>query len=191
MPALPPHDDEPAVVDNEEEDVILALQDAHSTVIIRTVQQRTQEQLSNQKVKVGFHHGHFNTLLSMWMYPKGLTVIHFQLARLWLMGSKKEHVPALRRLSTTLVAHFDPRGKIRSPMKFVMCEVVYLSWLEGVWHEGRWTSGAVTTMLSTIWRHLEPYLCTLTTTNDRVSDKKAAESRSPGARCTISCAREA
>ena len=105
------------------------------------------------------------------MYPKGLTVI--QLARLWLVGSEKEHVPALRRLSAALVAHFDPRGRIKSRMNFVMREVEYLARLEGVWHKGRWTSGAVTTMWSTIWRHLEPYLCTLTTTNGRVSDEKS------------------
>ena len=136
VPALPPHNDEPAVnvLDNKEEDVILALRDAHSTVATRAVQRRTQKQLSNRTVKVGFHHGHFNLLSLMWVYPKGLTVI--QLARLWLIGSEKEHVPSLRRLSAALVAHFDPRGRIKSRMKFVMREVEYLARLKGVWHEG-------------------------------------------------------
>ena len=56
VPALPPHDKEPAVnVLDKEEDVVLALQDAHSIVTgwrsgARFVQQLTQDQLSNRTV---------------------------------------------------------------------------------------------------------------------------------------------
>ena len=94
------------------------------------------------------------------------------LARLWLNGSKKKHVLALQKLSTALVAHFDPRGRIKSEMNFVTHEVEYLARLERVWHQGRWNLGAVTTMWSTMLHHLEPYLCTLTKKNGRASDKK-------------------
>ena len=59
LPALPPHDDEPAPdVLNEAEDVVLALKDVHFTVTSRRsrarfIQQRTQEQLANRTVKAG------------------------------------------------------------------------------------------------------------------------------------------
>ena len=66
MLALPPHNNEQAVNvwDDKEKDVVLALQDAHFTVIMRCIQQHTQEQLSNLAVKFGFQHGHFNPLPS-------------------------------------------------------------------------------------------------------------------------------
>ena len=92
---------------------------------------------------------------------------------LWLIGSEKEHVPALKKLKLALLAHFDPAGRVRSRMKFVMREVEHLARLEGVWLEGHWNSAAVITMWSTIWRYLEPYLRTLTKKNGKVSDDKS------------------
>ena len=185
VPTLPPYDDEPAadlgygdgfVSDDEEEDVVIALEEAQPTdtsrrTRARFVQQRTQEQLAKRKIKVGYHHGHFNPLPASWRFPKGLTVI--QLVHLWLVGSEKEHVPALKKLKPSLLAHFDPAGRVRSRMKFVMREVEHLARLEGVWLEGNWTSAAVITMWSTIWRYLEPYLRTLTKKNGKVSDDKS------------------
>ena len=79
-----------------------------------------------------------------WKYPKGLTVI--QLTRLWVIGSEKEHTPALGKMKISLVAHFDPRGRVRLHMKFVMHEAKYLARLEGVWLKGRPSSSIVTTM---------------------------------------------
>ena len=99
-----------------------------------------------------------------------------QLIHLWLIGSEKEHVPALHKLSLFLVGHFDRGGKIRSKMKLVMREVEHFACLVGVWLEGRWTVPAVTKIWLKIWRHLEPYLRTVTTRKDgEVTDKKSRQ----------------
>ena len=95
-----------------------------------------------------------------------------QLIHLWLVGSEKESVPALHKLSFSLVGHFDRGGKIRSKMKLVMREVEHFSRLEGVWLEGRWTAPAVTKMWSTIWLYLKPYLRTLTRKKDDKESNK-------------------
>ena len=71
-PPLPPFDDEPAsalgdaegFVSDEEEDVVLELDRLERLAAqqARFVRQRTKEQLSSRKRKVGFHHGHFTVL---------------------------------------------------------------------------------------------------------------------------------
>ena len=50
VPTLPPHDDAPAAnaLDDKEEDAVLALHDAHSTMTTRCVQQHTNKRLSAQ-----------------------------------------------------------------------------------------------------------------------------------------------
>ena len=59
-------------------------------------------------------------------------------------------------------------------MKVVMRRVKHFAQLKGVLLEGRWTAPAVTTMWSTIWRHLEPYLRTVTTCKDgKVTNEKS------------------
>ena len=167
--ARSPFDDLPEVgdgggcVSGDEDDVVIALDEPermapnkHS----RIVKQHTQEQLSSRTLKVGYHHGRFNPLPASWRYPKGLTII--QLMNLWLIGSKTEHVPPLRKLSHDLIKHFDKKGKTRHKMKIVMGEVEHFARLEGVWLEVCWTEPAVTRMWSTIWPHLEPHLRTQT-----------------------------
>ena len=83
--------------------------------------------------------------------------------------------PPLQKLNTALISHFDKIGKTKSKMKMVISEVDYFARLEGVWQENCWTKSAVTTMWSTIWHHLEPYLRTITTReNDDMTGKRAA-----------------
>ena len=68
LSAILPHNNEPSInVSDEERYVVLALQDAHSTVISKRswahfVQKHIQEQLSNHTVKVGYHHNHSKPL---------------------------------------------------------------------------------------------------------------------------------
>ena len=93
-----------------------------------------------------------------------------------MLGLDEEHAPVLQKLNLSLVGHFDKGGKVRSKMKLVMREVEHFARLEGVWLEVRWTVPAVTKMWSTIWRHLEPYLRTVTTRKDgKVTDKKSRQ----------------
>ena len=72
-PSLPPLEDEPApdledvggFVSDDEEDVVLELErPGGSAARTRFVRQRTQEQLSRRRLKIGFHHGHFSPLPS-------------------------------------------------------------------------------------------------------------------------------
>jgi hypothetical protein len=180
----PPHDDLPEIgesggfiSDEDEDDVVLLLDEPERMSPkkrARIIQQRTQEQLSVRKLKVGFHHGKFNPLPASWRYPPGLTLI--QLIHLWLIGSPKEHVPPFRKIPTSLIAHFDKQGKVKSKMNIVMREVEYFARKEGVWLEGRWTSPAVTKMWSTIWPLIEPNLRTLTRCeNGEISDEKSRQ----------------
>ena len=182
--ALGPHDDVLElgesggfISDEEEEDIVLLLDEPERMPPkkrARIIQQRTQEQLSSRNLKVGFHHGKFNPLPASWRYPPGLTLI--QLINLWLMGSPNEHVPQLRKIPTSLLAHFDNEGRTRSKMKMLMREVEHFARIEGVWTEGRWTSPAVTRMWSTIWPHIEPNLRTLTKRkNGEISDEKSRQ----------------
>ena len=122
--------------DDEEEDIVLALDEPEHMPPrkrARIIRDRTQEQLSNRKMKCGYHHGLFNPLPSSWTYPKGMTVI--QLMNLWLIGSPRESVPPLGKLKTVVISHFDARGKVKSKMKTVMNEIQHLAELEGVWLE--------------------------------------------------------
>ena len=179
-----PHDDLPElgesggfISDEGEEDMILLLDEPERMPPkkrARIIQQRTQEQLTSRKLKVGYHHGKFNPLPASWRYPPGLTLI--QLINLWLIGSPKEHVPQLRKIPTSLLTHFDKRGKTRSKMKVVMREVEHFARIEGVWLEARWTSPAVTKMWSMIWPHIEPSLRTLTQHKDgEITDEKSRQ----------------
>ena len=65
---VPSHDSEPPVnVSDEERDIVLALQNAHSTVTSKRsrahfVQKHVQEQSSNHTIKFGYHHSHSKPL---------------------------------------------------------------------------------------------------------------------------------
>ena len=76
-------------------------------------------------------------------------------------------------------------------MKFIMWEVEYLAQLKGVWLEERWDSVTVNTMCSTIWRHLKPFLHTLTCKATKYWMKGAAGGSFPGRRSTSSYSRTA
>ena len=131
---------------DEEENVVLELDrpERLADQQARFVWQRTKEQLSSRKMKVGFHHGHFNVLPASWRYPHTLTVI--QLINIWLIGMEKEHVPPLRKINSIHVEHFDKGRRIYSKMKKVMLQVEQFARLEGVWLQGGWTAAAVPTM---------------------------------------------
>ena len=73
----------------------------------RIIMQRTNEQMRNRVLTMGFHHGQLTPLPSSWVYPTGLTVIN--LMTLWLLGNRREKVPPLRLLSPKYVLHFDKR----------------------------------------------------------------------------------
>ena len=154
-----------ASADAEEEDVERQLLDDPAARMCprkraRIVERRTREQLAGRKIRVGFHHGHFNPLPASWKMPKRLTVL--QLANLWLVGCEREHVPPLRKLSAVHLHHIDPKGKTRSRMRFVMGEMEYFAKLEHVWLErGCWDAAAVTKMWSAVWPHLDTYLRTV------------------------------
>ena len=109
--AAEPPANEAGFVSDEEEDVVLEvdrpLTKKRRDAIIR---ERTAKQIKRRKVTVGYHHGRFNVLPSSWRYPKGGTVI--QLITLWLIGNKKEHVQALRKINNCDVAHFDKGGRM-------------------------------------------------------------------------------
>ena len=66
------------LVEEEEEDVVLELDKParmppHKCA--RIINERTQQQLANQNMKLGFHHGPFSPLPASWRYPKGLTAV--------------------------------------------------------------------------------------------------------------------
>ena len=184
-PSPPPFDDPGTlqhdvgycVSDNDEQDIILELDEPERMAPAkraRIIKAHTKEQLASRKIKVGFHHGHFNPLPASWKIPKGLTVI--QLVSLWLVGSKNDHVPPLRKLSPLLMKHVDKKGKIRSRMKLVMGEIEYFARLKDVWLNCGWTSATVTKMWSTIWPLIDPYLRTQTVhKNGTTSEEKSRQ----------------
>ena len=140
----------------------------------RIIKQATKEQIASRKIKVGFHHGHFNPLPASWKIPKGLTVI--QLMNLWLVGSENEHVPPFRKLTRGLLKHIDKGSRMRSQMKTVMGEVEYFARRDNVWLDRGWTGVAVTKMWSTIWPLLDPHLRTQTTRSDGgISEAKSRQ----------------
>jgi hypothetical protein len=165
------------VSENEEQDIVLALDEpARMTPNkrARIIKQTTKEQIASRKIKVGFHHGHFNPLPASWKIPKGLTVI--QLVNLWLVGSEKEHVPPLRKIPRGLLQHIDKGSRMRSQMKTVMGEVEYFARRDDVWLDRGWTGVAVTKMWSTIWPRLDPHLRTQTTRSDGgISEAKSRQ----------------
>ena len=82
------------VLDNKKEDIVLGLDEPERMAPnnhARIIKELTTQQLASRKIKVGYHHGHFNPRLASWKLPKGLIVI--QLVNLWLVESKKEHPP--------------------------------------------------------------------------------------------------
>ena len=126
----------------------------------------------SRKLKVGYHHGKFNPLPASWRYPPGLTLI--QLINLWLIGSPKEHIPQLRKIPTSLLAHSDKYGKIRLKMKVVMHKVKHFAWIEGVWLEACWASTAVPKVWPTLWSHVKPKLRTLMQHNNgKITNEKS------------------
>ena len=151
------------LVSDEEDDVVLEvdqpLSKARREALIR---ERTAKQIKRRTVTVGYHHGRFNILPSSWRYPKGGTVI--QLITLWLIGNPKEHVQAFRRIKNCDVVHFDKKAYTISKMRRLMAEVERLGKIDGVWLERGWDSASITTLWSTIWPRLEPYLHTKTMT---------------------------
>ena len=165
------------VSDNEEHDIVLALDEPARMMPnkrARIIKQATKEQIASRKIKVGFHHGHFNPLPASWKIPKGLTVI--QLMNLWLVGSENEHVPPFRKLTRGLLKHIDKGSRMRSQMKTVMGEVEYFARRDNVWLDRGWTGVAVTKMWSTIWPLLDPHLRTQTTRSDGgISEAKSRQ----------------
>ena len=108
---LPRIEDKPApelkdaggFVSDDKEDVVFQLKRPEGLAQrARFVRQRTQDQLSRRRIKVGFHHGHFSSLPSPWRFLKAFTVI--QLINLWLNGAENEHVPPLQKLTPCLLA---------------------------------------------------------------------------------------
>ena len=184
VPVLPAFKDMIEVEDSgrleeeEEEDIVLELDEPARLPLLkraRIIKERTQQQLANRTMKVGFHHGQFSPLPASWRYPKGLTVI--QLINLWLIGSPKEHVPPLRKLDISLVRHIDKRGMARTKMKILMSQVEHFARIDDVWIDGRrWTAPDVTRMWSTIWPRLAPFLRTQTISkNGEVAMEKSRQ----------------
>ena len=69
--------------------------------------------------------------------------------------------------------HIDKKGKIRAKMTTVMSEIEYCSWQTNVWLNHGWTTAIVTTMWSTIWPLVDPYLRTQTVRkNGKTSEDK-------------------
>ena len=162
-----------AWADEEEEDVERELESDTTCPRerARLVERRTREQLARRRIKVGFHHGHFNPLPASWKLPKSLTVL--QLAHLWLVGCEREHVPPLRRLSAVHLHHIDPKGKSHSKMKIVMSEIEYFAKLEDAWLDrGGWNEAAVTKMWSAVWPHLDAYLRTVSGHKEMTLEKR-------------------
>ena len=150
-------------ISDEEVDIELELEDQEKLRLLEM--QRSKQLVKKRTQKVGFHHGHFNPLPVHWRIPKGMTVI--QLMNLWLVGSAKDSVPPLRKLSGIHLKHLDPRGRVRSKMRTLMTLVEKVARRENVWlKEKRWEGRHVTKMWSTIWPHLRPYLVTRTKTKD-------------------------
>ena len=150
----------------EEEDVTLTIEEDDSDgdngtrtsrKRAKLIRERTAGQLQQRKLKIGYHHGHWNPLPSSWVYPKGMTVI--QLCYLWLLENNKESVPPLRTLKPMLmlVKHFDKHATQYSKMKRVMGEVEKMGRLDHVW-EDKWLPETVNRLWSTVWPSLNIYL---------------------------------
>ena len=77
-------------------------------------------------------------------------------------------------MSPDYFAHFNKGSRNYSKVKQVMKLVDRVGRKEGVWQERRsdWDTGLVTTLWSTIWHRLDPYICTeALILNDRREDK--------------------
>ena len=158
----------------EEDDIILTLEEDNTdttttnnaarrqstTVEDAIVRKRTNEQMKRRTITMGNHHGGLNPLPSSWVYPKALPIIH--LMTLWLIGNQRENVPPLRMLEPRYVYHFDKKGRTLSEMKQVMEKIKEFGQESGVWlsNTSEWNGSTVTTLWSTIWGKLDPYLRT-------------------------------
>ena len=111
---------------------------------------------------------------SSWRFPNGFAVI--QLINMWLVGNPQENVPPLGWMLPDFFLHFDKQGRYFSKMKQVMRLVARLGRQEGVWHANHsdWDAVSITTLWSTIWYYLDPFLRTET---DKVNVKKEDKSR--------------
>ena len=82
-------------------------------------------------------------------------------------------MPPLRRLSLLLMRLIDKKGKIRLKISTVINEIEYLARRKNVWLDHGWTIATVTTMWSTIWLLVDPYLHTQTVRkNGKTSEDK-------------------
>ena len=138
----------------------------------RIVQERTSRQMSNRTVTMGHHHGQLNPLPSSWTYPKSITII--QLMNLWLIGIKDDKVPPLRMLAPKYVYHFDKNGRVLSKMNVIMRKIEEFGIEFNVWLAARqWDGGSITTLWSSIWEKLDPYLRTETRVGSSYSYEKS------------------
>ena len=138
------------------------------------VRRRTQQQLEKRKLTIGYHHGRLNPLPSSWTFPKGFTVI--QLTNMWLLGNQKKHVPPMGMMEPEYIKHIDPKGRRYSKMKQVMAKIEEFGREDNVWRKAsEWNGKHVTTLWSTIWPKLDPYLRTETqcNKNDKASKDKS------------------
>jgi hypothetical protein len=152
-----------------EEDIIIEIPNESpqqsAAVQDRNVRRKTAQQMEKRTLTMGHHHGTLNPLPSTWRYPKELNVI--QLMTLWLLGNQREKVPPLEMLESRYVNHFDRGGRSLSKMKQLMRKVKEFAEAEdsdvNVWRGPRdWDGETVTTLWSTIWYRLDPYLRTET-----------------------------
>ena len=152
----------------EEDDVVIMLEKEEitsSTPAVRDqmVRQKTNKHMKKRAYTVGIHHGRINPLPSTWVYPQ-MNIL--SLITLWLIGNKAEGVPPLRRLTTANVRHFDNQGRTLSKMRKVMGTVESFAREKKVWVKfNEWNGETVTTLWSSIWGDLLPYLSTVTVNN--------------------------
>ena len=136
-----------------------------------SIKHKAKKQLDQRKkngILVGFHHGALNPLPSYWKYPNKLNLL--QMITLWLMGSPKEKVPALRHVSGKHVVHFDKNSKNLNRMKMIMKIVKHFALLRDVWEPRNasnfWNGVTVTRLWDCIYVDLKPYLLIFTKNND-------------------------
>jgi len=80
---------------------------------------------------------------------------------MWLLGNKKQHVPPLGMMLPVYIKHIDPHGRKYSKMKQVMSKIEKFGKEDNVWrNKSEWDGKYVTTLWSTIWPKLDPFLRT-------------------------------
>ena len=142
------------------------------------IREKTRCQLKRRKLTLGLHHGKLNPLPSTWTFPKKMSVIH--LINMWLLGNKKENVPPLKLLSSRNVDHLKSGPGNLSKMKQVLLQVESFGRERGLWQSNNvWNGERVTKLWSGIWKDLDQYLRTESSSNrnDVASAKMRDKSR--------------